>query len=151
MKQKNAINFILFMGMLAVFPFKTYSQKTDSTKTIKMKTIQEDKHEGNAAQILIDKFIVPKDAKQEFMERMNINRNFIKQLPGFVQDAVYESNDEHGNEIYVTVAVWQNEAVFKKAREAVQAEYKKQNFDLPGMLKRLNITIDRGVYKKVGD
>ena len=151
MKRKNAINFILFMGILAAFPFKIYSQKTDSTKAIKMKTIQEDKQANNAAQILIDKFIVPKEAKQEFMERMTINRNFIKQLPGFVQDAVYESHDEQGNEIYVTVAVWQNEAVFKKAREAVQAEYKKQNFDLAGMLKRLNITIDRGVYKKVED
>jgi len=151
MKQKNAISFILFMGILAAFPFKIYSQKTDSTKAIKMKTIQEDKQANNEAPILIDKFIVPKEAKQEFLERMTINRNFIKQLPGFVQDAVYESHDEHGNEIYVTVAVWQNEAIFKKAKETVQAEYKKQNFDLAGMLKRLNITIDRGVYKKVED
>lgn len=36
----------------------------------------------------------------------------------------------------------------KKEKEAVLAEYKRQNFDLAGMLKRLNITIDRGIYKK---
>jgi len=34
----------------------------------------------------------------------------------------------------------------EKAKEAVQAEYKKQGFDMSAMLKRLNITIDRGVY-----
>src|SRR5882724_4364997 len=145
MKHIHAFNFILLFGILGIFPAATYSQTTNSIKEVKMDA----KKTSDSQQILIDKFIVPQNAKQEFIERMSINRNFIKQLPGFVQDAVYESKDEQGNGIYVTVAVWQNEEVFKKAREAVQAEYKKQNFDLPGMLKRLNITIDRGVYKKV--
>lgn len=95
----------------------------------------------------IDKFIVPANAKQAFLERVDINRGFIKKIPGFVEDHAYENTDEQGNLIYVTIAVWENEEALKKAKELVQAEYKRQGFDMPGMLKQLNITLDRGVYK----
>lgn len=97
-------------------------------------------------QILIDKFFVPGNAKAEFEERMNINRHFIKKLPGFIRDDVYERTDENGDSFYVTVAVWENEEVIQHAKKAVQAEYQKEGFDMTAMLKRLNIVIDRGVY-----
>ena len=96
----------------------------------------------------IDKFFVPEKAKQEFMERVRINRNFIKTLPGFIEDTAYERTDEHGNLIFITIAVWENEEALKKAKEAVQAEYKKQGFDLAAMFERLNITMDRGIYQE---
>ena len=99
-------------------------------------------------QIFIDKFFVPKNAKAEFEARMNINRNFLKKLPGFMEDRVYERQDENEDYNYITLAVWETEEAIKQAKEAVQAEYKKTGFDMPGMLKRLNITIERGVYKK---
>jgi steroid delta-isomerase-like uncharacterized protein len=96
---------------------------------------------------LIDKFFIPAGAKDEFYERMKINRDFIKKLPGFIEDAAYTYPDENDNLICVTVARWRNMDFINKAREAVQAEYKRENFDMPGMLKRLNISIDRGIYK----
>lgn len=95
----------------------------------------------------IDKFIVPANAKQAFLERVAISRGFIKTIPGFIEDHAYENTDEQGNLIYVTIAVWENEEVLKKAKEVVQAEYKRQGFDMPGMLKQLNITLERGIYK----
>jgi hypothetical protein len=107
-----------------------------------------DKTTDTMKQIFIDKFLVPQNAKQEFIERLNINRNFIKKLPGFIQDAAYERTDEHGNLVLITIAVWENEAVLEKAKEAVQAEYKKQGFNLAEMMGRLHITIDRGIYKE---
>ncbi len=94
----------------------------------------------------IDKFSVPAAARKEFYERMNINRNFIKALPGFIEDAAYEYTDNNGNLICVTIALWENKAAFEKAREAVQAEYKKQGFDPSAMFTRLHITADRGIY-----
>ena len=100
-------------------------------------------------QIFIDKFLVPEKAKQEFTERMNINRSFIKTLNGFVEDGAYERSDEDGNFICVSIAVWENEDVLKKAKEAVQEEYKKQGFNMPEMLERLHISIDRGIYTKM--
>jgi predicted ester cyclase/heme-degrading monooxygenase HmoA len=96
----------------------------------------------------IDKFLVPEKAKEEFMERVNINRNFIKTLPGFIEDAAYERTDEHGHLIFVTVAVWENEEALKKAKEAVQAEYEKQSFDPAAMFERLHISMDRGTYQE---
>jgi hypothetical protein len=94
----------------------------------------------------IDKFFVPAPARTAFYERMRINRNFIKNLPGFIEDAAYEYTDNEGNLICVTVAQWETREAVDSAKEAVQAEYKKQGFDAAEMFKRLNITADRGIY-----
>lgn len=94
----------------------------------------------------IDKFFVPAAAKASFYERMEINRKFIRQLPGFIEDAVYEYTDKDGNLICITVAQWMNREAFEKAGEAVRAEYHKQGFDAAAMFRALNITADRGVY-----
>lgn len=100
-------------------------------------------------QIFIDKFKVPANAKAEFVERMSINRNFIKNLPGFMEDTVYESKGENDAMICITVAVWENESVLAKAKEAVQTEYQKQGFNPAEMFERLNITMERGIYSEL--
>ncbi len=97
----------------------------------------------------IDKFFVPAAAIPEFRQRVKINREMIKQLPGFMEDAAYEYKDADGNLICVTVALWQSQEALNKAKEAVQAAYKKEGFDAPAMFKRLGITADRGVYAQV--
>ena len=94
----------------------------------------------------IDKFFVPAAAINEFKERVHINRELIKKLPGFIEDAAYEYTDKDGNLIFITVALWQNSEVLNNAKEAVQAQYKKEGFDAPAMFKRLGITADRGIY-----
>jgi hypothetical protein len=94
----------------------------------------------------IDKFFVPATAIKEFKERVTINREFIKKLSGFIEDAAYEYADKDGNLIFITVALWQNSEALNNAKEAVQAQYKKEGFDAPAMFKRLGITADRGIY-----
>lgn len=98
---------------------------------------------------LIDKFFVPAASKAAFYERMHINRNYLQHLPGLIRQDAYEYTDQDGNLICVTVAEWASEEAIAQAKEAVQAEYKREGFDMPGMLKRLNITMDRGIYKCV--
>jgi predicted ester cyclase len=97
----------------------------------------------------IDKFFVPAGAIKEFKERVTINRAFIKKLPGFIEDAAYEYADKDGNLIFITVALWKNSEALNNAKEAVQAQYKKEGFDAPAMFKRLGITADRGIYSQV--
>lgn len=97
----------------------------------------------------IDKFFVPAAAKKEFYERMRINRVFIRTLPGFIGDAAYEYTDGDDNLICVTVAQWESRDALNKARETVQGEYRKQEFDPAAMFKRLNIVADRGIYSAV--
>jgi heme-degrading monooxygenase HmoA len=99
--------------------------------------------------ILIDKFIVPLNARTQFVERMNINRSFIKTLPGFIKDTVYEQIGAEGEYNFVTLAVWENEEALKNAKQAVSAYYQKQVFNLADMLNKLNIKIDRAVYKEM--
>lgn len=95
----------------------------------------------------IDKFVVPARAKEEFINRVNYNRAFIKNLPGFIGDNAYKSIDANGNMLITTVAVWEDETALNKAKEAVQAEYKRIDFDPIEMAKRLGITLDRAIYK----
>ena len=99
----------------------------------------------------IDKFFVPAAAIAAFRERVQVNRNFIKKLPGFIEDAAYEYTDHDGNLICITVALWQSQEALNKAKEAVQAEYKKDGFDPAEMFKKLNITADRGIYTQLHD
>jgi len=99
----------------------------------------------------IDKFFVPSHATKEFYERMHINRNFIKTLPGFLEDAAYEYTDNDGNLICITIALWESIEALNKAKEAVLEENRKQGVDIAAMLKRLKIVTDRGVYKETVD
>jgi hypothetical protein len=97
--------------------------------------------------IFIDKFIVPAAAEDEFLNRMQINRDLIKTLPGFVEDNVYHHHDQDGNLICITVAVWEDKAAVDSARVIVQSEYKRSGFDLKEMMDRLKIKMERGMYE----
>lgn len=97
----------------------------------------------------IDKFLIPAAGKKEFYERMRINRDFIRKLPGFIEDHAYEYSDPDGNLICVTIAHWESREAVAKAKEAVQVEYKREGFNPEEMFKRLNIVMDRGIYTEV--
>jgi predicted ester cyclase/heme-degrading monooxygenase HmoA len=97
----------------------------------------------------IDKFFVPANAKEEFFQRMNYNRDFIKALPGFVKDEVYSETDANENLTVVTIAVWKNETSLSNAKEAVKAEYERMGFVPAEFIQRLNIKLERGVFQKI--
>ncbi|MEX2345751.1 MAG: ester cyclase [Balneolaceae bacterium] len=98
--------------------------------------------------ILIDKFIVPQEAKEEFINRLDTNLDFIRTLPGFVKTAVYEQTGGEGEFNFVTTAFWESNEALVNARTAVTNEYQKQGFDPPEMFERLNIRMDRAVYRE---
>jgi len=100
-------------------------------------------------QIFIDKFIIPESSFEEFSERMNYNRNFIKNISGFIQDTVYKSKDEQGNILIITIAEWKDEISLINAKDIVQNEYKRINFNPPGFMSRLNVKMERGTYQEI--
>lgn len=102
----------------------------------------------NAVQF-IDKFLVPQAGIAAFNERMHLNRIFIKTLPGFVKDEAYSYTNTAGDLICITIAEWETLAALDKAKEKVQAEYKKQRFDPTAFFQQHKITADRGIYTKV--
>jgi len=100
-------------------------------------------------QIFIDKFIIPKSSFDEFSERMNYNKEFIKKISGFIGDKGYKSIDEQGNILIITIAKWEDELSLKKAKEMVQNEYKRINFNPPEFMLRLNVKMERGTYQEI--
>ena len=101
--------------------------------------------------VFIDKFFIPENSIDEFSERMNDNRSYIKTLPGFIKDEVLEQKDDKGNLTIVTVATWESQYHLDKAKAAVQQEYRRIGFDPEAFMRRLNITMERGIYTKVED
>ena len=102
---------------------------------------------GDSDQVsFIDKFFVPKTSVEEFTERMNYNRNFIKQQPGLVRSERYDQHDENNNLIVMTIAVWQTQDYLNKAKSAMQVEFKRIGFDPQEFYKRLDIKMERGIY-----
>lgn len=132
---------VLLIGVLTFAQVKTNQSFTNSKK--------ENKIDTTARQIFIDKFLIPEKAIQEFKERSKINISLITKQPGFIKEEAYERFDEQGNLIYITIVVWQNDDAIKKAKAAVQAEFKKQGFNPMEMMERLHITLDRGTYSIV--
>lgn len=106
------------------------------------------KRQSNDCVYFIDKFLVPAPAKKEFYERMQISRDVIRTVSGFIEDAAYEYTDKDGNLVCITVATWENREALSNAREIVQKKYQEQGFDPAEMMKRLNITMDRGIYTR---
>lgn len=102
-------------------------------------------------QIFIDKFFVPGAAVEEFVQRMNYNRKFLRKLEGFVTDSGYKQSDENGNATFVTVAIWESLDAINKAKEAVQTEYKRIGFNMPQFLQKHDIKMERGIYQGLND
>ena len=84
-----------------------------------------------------------------FRKKMNYNREFIKKIPGFIQDKVYKSVDEQGNILIITIAEWGDELSLKKAKELVQDEYKRITFNPPEFLLKLDVKMERGIYQEI--
>jgi heme-degrading monooxygenase HmoA len=120
-------------------------------KSKNMKSIQENKkvvRNLNEETFLIDKFFVPKGSIQEFVQRLNYNINYIKTLPGFLNDNVYEQTFENGDLIIITVAHWENIDFIENAKKSVFTEFKRINFNPGEFYQRLNIKMERGIFKK---
>lgn len=102
-------------------------------------------------QILIDKFFIPKNSIEEFNQRMKYNRDFIKNLPGFIKDEVFVQTAEDGSLTVITVATWENQERLTRARDVVQNEYKRIGFNPVEFYQRLNIKMERGLFQDMED
>ena len=106
--------------------------------------------QANASQIsLIDKFYVPKNHSEAFKQKMNYNRNFVSQLPGYVKGDAFEQKDNEDNLIVITIAVWENQDYLDNAKNSIQTEFKRIGFNPAEFYERLNIKLERGIYARL--
>lgn len=97
--------------------------------------------------VYVDQFFVPAAAIDSFMQRMQHNRQLLRTLPGLISQEAYTRKDDQGNLHVITTASWESDAALQRARATVQEAYKKEGFDLPAMLERLHIKLERAVYQ----
>jgi heme-degrading monooxygenase HmoA len=98
--------------------------------------------------VLIDKFMVPEVSRAEFLETSRRIQEVLKTLPGFVEGFVYEKGDGASPGDVVTIAVWQSEGAYDKAKKAMAVKLQELGLNPPEIMRRLNVQIERGVYNR---
>jgi heme-degrading monooxygenase HmoA len=98
--------------------------------------------------IVIGRIYVPKNSIEEFRKQAGVTPSFLKTLPGFIKNEVFEKFDDTGNLHFITIVIWQDQQSFMNAQQALTEYYKKINFDRMQFRDRLKITADYEVYSK---
>jgi len=98
--------------------------------------------------VLIDQFVVPEAAVEEFLRAAHFSANIVKTRPGFVEGYVFKRASGEGRVNVVTTAVWESQAAMEAARKSVAEEFEKVGFKPPEIMKRLGVQIERGVYHR---
>lgn len=96
----------------------------------------------------VDKFIVPAEARTEFISRVEMTHNLLKTLPGFVQDLVLDQTSGPGEFNFVTIVEWEGAAAIENAKAAVVAMQQQSNFNPQELFHRLGIKADLANYQK---
>ena len=97
----------------------------------------------------IDKFKVPSSARKEFIDRVHKSHEFLRTLPGFIQDYVLEQTGGPGEFNFVTIVIWNSMESIEAAREAVKAKYEEIGFNPQEMFAKLGIKADLANYQEI--
>ena len=97
----------------------------------------------------IDKFAVPNSARREFIENVRSTHEFLRTLPGFIQDSVLEKTGGSGEFNFVTIAVWHSAEAIEGAKDAVKHRHEELGFRPQEMFARLGIKADLVNYRQI--
>ena len=97
---------------------------------------------------LIDQFMVPETAADEFLRHVHFSAGIVRTRPGFVEGYVYRQAADDGRIKVITTAVWASESAMQEARKSVAAEFTSIGFDPPGIMQRLGVQMQRATYQR---
>jgi heme-degrading monooxygenase HmoA len=97
----------------------------------------------------VDKFIVPGDAREEFLEKARRTHALLKAQPGFLQDLILEQSSGPGEFNFVTIVEWASQEAVENARAAVVKVHRQMNFAPQEVFARLDIKADIANYKRL--
>lgn len=98
--------------------------------------------------ILIDQFVVPEAAVEEFLGHVHFSANLVKSRPGFVEGHIFKRVSGVGRVNVITTAVWANQAAMEAAKTSISAEFARIGFNPPEVMQRLGVQIERGLYHR---
>jgi len=67
--------------------------------------------------VLLDKFIVPEEAKAKFLEEVHRSAALLRTLPGFVEGYVYERTDGESRDNIMMSAAWKRGGISERQEE----------------------------------
>lgn len=97
----------------------------------------------------LDTFVVPNEARQEFLARVKSTHELLRAQPGFIQDFLLEQPAAGGALNIVTLVEWRDAKSIDNARVAVMERHKAIGFNPQELFARLGIKADLGTYKGI--
>jgi heme-degrading monooxygenase HmoA len=98
----------------------------------------------------LDRFVVPAEARDEFLMRVNQTHKILRKQWGFIQDFLLERPGEGGATIVVTMVEWDSQETVDRVVPIVQAAHREMGFSPKETIARLGVTAEIGVYQAVG-
>ena len=94
----------------------------------------------------IDKFDVPAESLNEFMDRVRRIQHHLGTLAGCSQNLVLAQTSGPGRFNVLTFVEWANSRAMTNARTLVQEHYQHEGFDPEAFMAALGVQADLGVY-----
>jgi len=98
--------------------------------------------------VLIDQFVVPEAAVEQFLRAAQYSASIVKTRPGFVEGYLFRRASGDGRVNVITTAVWESQIAMEAARKSVAEEFEKAGFKPPEIMKSLGVQIERGIYHR---
>src|SRR3546814_16401918 len=127
-----------------LFPYTTlFRSVRASPPTSRRTTGKESFHERRRRRVYrVDKFYVPDDAREEFLQKVRETHTLLAKLPGFIQDFVLEQAFGPSEYNLVTIAQWETPAV-AAAHSEVVVLHNRRGYTPQALLERSRIQIGR--------
>jgi heme-degrading monooxygenase HmoA len=97
----------------------------------------------------LDKFIVPRNAREEFLTKVKGTHQLLRAQPGFIQDFLLEQPLSDEVIQVATLVEWQNQQAIDNARVAVMDMHKQSGFNAQELIARLGIKAEMGSYQPI--
>lgn len=98
----------------------------------------------------VDKFVVPDEARDEFVNSLRRTHELLAEQPGFVQDFLLEQSGGPGEFNFVTIVEWESPDAIGDARTTVKAMHERWDFDPEELFSSRDITADIATYALIG-
>ncbi|MGW0038860.1 antibiotic biosynthesis monooxygenase [Gordonia sp. NB41Y] len=94
----------------------------------------------------IDKFSVPAEARDEFLDQINAIHRLLGRQPGILRNEVAQLVQGDSTFDVVTMVAWESRAAAEAAGRAIADDAAARGFDRIAFMQRLGVTGDFGTY-----
>ena len=97
----------------------------------------------------VDRFEVPVQARDEFLEKVQETHEMLRTVQGFMQDFLLEQSAAEGIVRIVTIVEWEDADAVANAQQTIKAFREKTQFNPQDLIARLGIKADMGNYSPI--